>query len=124
MSSAETAYQDGRYFEAAEGLAEREHEIPDLTPRQQARYGVYRGMSLLQIGDYEGAHRWLLYAKLLEDKKPTLSSRQKRLLDGGFTELGNRGINNDRLMRPRPGSPPAPSKSAPGAPLTPLPSVR
>ena len=124
VTSAESAYQEGRYLEAEEELAEREHEIPALTPPQQARYGVYRGMALLRLGDYESAHRWLRYTKMLEDKKPTLTPVQRRLFDGGMTELRSRGLRDDALLRPRPGLPAAPKKSAPGAPLMPLPSLQ
>jgi len=107
VGRAEDAYTDGRYLEVAESLAQNEDNVVSLPKGQQARYGVYRGMALLQLGDYEGAQVWLNYAKAIEQTQPTLAPLHKRMLDSGWAELARVGFT-------APGSS-APGSSAPGS---------
>jgi hypothetical protein len=84
---AQDAYRDGRYLEAAENLARREAEVQSAPESQQALYGTYRGLALMQLGDYEGARRWMQFALDAEKRQPTLGLDVRRQLDAGWTEL-------------------------------------
>jgi tetratricopeptide (TPR) repeat protein len=87
VGKAEMAYDDGRYFEAAELLAAREEDMRDLPVFKRARYGVYRGLSLLRLGEYESAEEWLRYAHELDAEHHTLAPRQRERLAAGLAEL-------------------------------------
>ncbi len=86
---AEQAYSDGRYLEVAETLAEREDELAALSPRQQANYGLYRGLALLKLGDDAGARKWLIFSEQTERKTPgSLLIHQRQLLADGLAKGG------------------------------------
>src|SRR5262245_32173814 len=91
VGRAEDTYHQGRYLEAAEKLARHESEVGSLPPEQQARYGMYRGLALLRLGDYDGARRWMRYAYDVEKAKPTLQGDLRRQLDAGWSELQKNG---------------------------------
>jgi hypothetical protein len=84
---AEDAYRSGRYLEAAENLARHEPEVGTMPPAQQARYGTFRGLALLRLGDYDGARRWMKFAYDAEQRQPTLQLDLRRQLDAGWSEL-------------------------------------
>lgn len=84
-------YADGRYIEAAEVFERTEHRIGEYTPREKAEYGLYRGMTLLVLGDLGNARRWMTYAYEVERANPgTLRADRRALLDRGWFELGQR----------------------------------
>jgi hypothetical protein len=57
----------------------------------QARYGLYRGLTLLVLGDLRGAHHWFSYARNIERRYPgALGQQRVALLERGAYELGNR----------------------------------
>ncbi|MBK7582562.1 MAG: hypothetical protein IPI67_20485 [Myxococcales bacterium] len=86
-----TLYADGRYVEAAEVFERTEYRLTQFTPRERAEYGVYRGMTLLVLGDLAHARRWLTYAYEVEKVAPgALRSDRRALLDRGWFELGQR----------------------------------
>ena len=88
VGRAQVAYTDGRYLETAEELARREPELASLSRRNKARYGMYRGLALLQLRDYRGAERWLRYAAKVERQgRPTLHPRQRVQLDKGLAQI-------------------------------------
>jgi hypothetical protein len=87
MKRVETAYGDGRYLEVAEDLAHSESELSRLSIDQRARYGVYRGLSLIKLGEYDEAHRWLQYAYEVEKHRATLEPHQRQALDQGWASL-------------------------------------
>jgi hypothetical protein len=115
LGSAQRAYEEGRYLEAAEKLGEHEAEVESLPPPRQADYGLYRGLSLIMLGDYEGAGPWLRLAASLEQQRPgTLRPAQRRELADGL----------EQLSRPSP-SPPQkaePASSGDSALATPAPA--
>lgn len=81
ISNARQAYQDGRYLEAAEKLDAYEHEVHKLSPEKQADYGLYRGLSLMMLGDHAEAGRWLDFTAAIEAKRPgTLGPEKQREL--------------------------------------------
>lgn len=86
-----TLYADGRYIEAAEVFERTEERLPESTPREKAEYGLYRGMTLLVLGDLDNARRWLGYAYQMERAQPgTLRHDRRVLLDRGWFELDRR----------------------------------
>ncbi len=112
-----TLYADGRYIEAAEVFERTERRLGEYTPKERAEYGLYRGMTLLVLGDLNHAHRWLAYAYEVERANPgSLRSDRRALLDRGWFELGQRTKNS----APSP-SPPGTALAASGAPEAPLP---
>jgi hypothetical protein len=84
---AESAYHDGRYLEVAEQLAAREPEVKQLRQAEKARYGLYRGLALIKLGQYGDAKRWLGYAREQEGRGASLSALQRRQLDLGWATL-------------------------------------
>ena len=84
-------YADGQYIEAAEVFERTEHRLTESPPRERAEYGLYRGMTLLVLGDLRNAHRWLAYAYEIERAFPgSLRADRRALLDRGWFELGQR----------------------------------
>ncbi len=93
LNRARVAYSDGRYLEVAETLAAQEHTVSSLPVRRQAEYGMYRGLSLLQLGDPEGAHRWLAFSYDVIRRAPeSLSHHQLRALNHGWKQLERLGV--------------------------------
>jgi tetratricopeptide (TPR) repeat protein len=118
-------YADGRYIEAAEVFERTEYRLPESSPRERAEYGVYRGMTLLVLGDLRGAERWLKYAYDVERHAPgTLREDRRALLDRGWFELGQRLRAEPPPSAEPPGTaiaasqppPPVPPPSPDGAP--------
>src|SRR5690606_10875377 len=54
-------YSEGYYVEAAEVFERNERRLSEWPPDKRAAYGLYRGMTLLELGDLRGAGRWLAY---------------------------------------------------------------
>jgi len=82
IGRAERAYHDGRYLEVAESLGDHEGEVGKLSPRGQAHYGLYLGLSLEQLGDRDGAERWLGFAGEIDARQPgALRPEERRKLD-------------------------------------------
>jgi tetratricopeptide (TPR) repeat protein len=65
-------YYQGRYIEAAHVLEKSEPRLPGATNLEQATYGLYRGATLLRLGDLEGARRWLEYCQRLQATFPDI----------------------------------------------------
>lgn len=109
-------YADGRYIEAAEVFERTEYRLRDASPRQQAEYGLYRGLTLLVLGDLQASQHWLAFAYGVERAYPgSLRDNRRVLLDRGWFELGQRL----RVMPPRTAPPTAIAASQPAAPLSP-----
>lgn len=85
-------YAERRYIEAAEVFERTEERLSESSPRQRAEYGLYRGLTLLVLGDYAQARQWLGYAAEVERQYPgTLRDDRRAELDRGFYELNERG---------------------------------
>lgn len=114
---ASAAYGEGRYLEVAEDLARHEKEIDRLSAPQRAQYGLYRGLSLLQLGDFEGSRLWLEYAYEIEQSAAgALAPAQRIQLDKAWRlldELDGTGPNGRRPEPPPRRSPPAGDGPAP-----------
>lgn len=63
-------YNQGRYIEAAHVLEKTEGRLALASHPQQAAYGLYRGATLLKLGDLDRAELWLGYARNAEIKYP------------------------------------------------------
>lgn len=84
-------YEDGRYVEAAEVFERNEHRVGTATPRERASYGLYRGLTLLVLGDYGGANQWLSFAYEVDRAHPgALRHDRRALLDRAWADLGER----------------------------------
>lgn len=119
-------YADGRYVEAAEVFEQTELRLTEYTPRERAEYGLYRGMTLLVLGDLPNARRWLTYAYEVERVAPgALRTDRRALLDRGWFELGQRQRaeleraprgDGTALAHRQPAPAPAPVEPSPIAP--------
>jgi hypothetical protein len=87
-------YGDGRYIEAAEVFERTEDRLRNASSRERAEYGLYRGLTLLVLGDLRTSERWMTYAYRVEQRRPgSLRADRKALLDRGWYQLGQRLAN-------------------------------
>ncbi len=70
-------YGDGQYIEAAEVFERTEPRLDESSASERARYGLYRGATLLALGDVRRAGRWLGYSEELVRAKPSLLSNDE-----------------------------------------------
>jgi tetratricopeptide (TPR) repeat protein len=70
-------FAEGRFIEAAEVFEHSESQLEELTQQEHARYGLYRGMTLLRLGDFDGAAQWLHYARTVESRAPGSLGRRE-----------------------------------------------
>jgi len=97
-------YQQRHYVEAEDVFDRMEGDLAQLSVAERAEYGVYRGMTLLALGDLARAERWFSYATTLERAAPgALIADQKTLLQEGWQQLD---AEQARLARNAPPSPP------------------
>lgn len=81
-------YHLGRYVEAAHVLEKSEPRLSGATANEQASYGLYRGATLLRLGDLAGAGHWLEYAQSVSASHPlALSSEEGELLRESLISL-------------------------------------
>jgi tetratricopeptide (TPR) repeat protein len=81
-------YFQGRYIEAAQVLEQTESRLEEADPVECAEYGLYRGATLLRLGDLDGALRWLEYAQRWEQRHPgALQPDERELLEERFIAL-------------------------------------
>lgn len=84
-------YSEGRYIEAAEVFERTEHRLRRADHRDCAQYALFRGMTLLALGDLRNAERWLTYAYQVNQSRPgSLKLREQAILDRGWYDLGQR----------------------------------
>ncbi len=101
LHRAETAYRDGRYLEVAEQLARRTDEVPQLSLREQARYGLYLGLALIELDHHSEARHWLSFSKdIVRDEPGALSPSQRALLEEGWNALQRRTPSREPSVEP------------------------
>lgn len=84
-------YLERRYVEAAEVFERTEARLDQSSPRERAEYGLFRGLTFLQLGDVHNAQRWLAYAYEVERAHPwSLGADRRSELDRGWFHLGER----------------------------------
>jgi hypothetical protein len=86
-----TLYVDGRLVEAAEIFEHGEPHLAQLDAKTRVRYGLYRGATLLKLGDLDGASRWLYFAQQAENHSPgALEPSDALMLRLAFKDLDRR----------------------------------
>ena len=58
-------YTQGRYIDAAQFFEHNEHRLQSYSGAERARYGLYRGATLLALGDANEARHWFNYGSAL-----------------------------------------------------------
>lgn len=83
-------YAGGFYIEAAEVFERTERRLVEASPSEQAQYGLYRGATLLALGDSRRARHWLRYSeKLLTTDPALLSDEERSMLRRALSVLAN-----------------------------------
>jgi hypothetical protein len=72
------AFHDGRLPESAAAFRRLEPDLGDLSPRDRARYALYRGLAHLGLGDARAADHWLTLAKRMDSANPGVFSPKDR----------------------------------------------
>jgi hypothetical protein len=84
-------YQQHNYIEAAETFERTQSRLALMEPGDRARYGLYRGLTFMALGDLRNAERWLDYAELQQRAQPAiLAQNERELLHRGRLELSQR----------------------------------
>jgi hypothetical protein len=81
-------YRQQNYIEAAEVFERTQNRLATMDLADRARYGLYRGLTLMALGDLRGGERWLDYAEAQQRAQPGLLQEGERaLLTRGRIEL-------------------------------------
>jgi hypothetical protein len=95
VSRGHALYADGYYVEAAEVFERNETKLGEWPPEKRAAYGLYRSMTLLELGDVAGAARWLHYCEWVQGQSPgSLDGEQLRLVAQMHAKLDATRIDN------------------------------
>ncbi|HEY5961624.1 MAG TPA: hypothetical protein VIV60_33925 [Polyangiaceae bacterium] len=87
----QSLYVEGRLIEAAEVFEHGEDQLARATAKDRVRYGLYRGATLLKLGDLDGASRWLYFAQQAETHHPgSLEGSDLQTLRLAFKDLDRR----------------------------------
>ena len=82
-------YQQGRYIDADQLLEHNEALLASWSVTERARYGLYRGMTYLALGDLSMARRWLRYGATLDATTfDELSASERDLLSESLRAVG------------------------------------
>lgn len=97
-------YHEGRYIESAEVLQRHEANLRAEPPPRQAEYATYRGLSMLVLGNYPEAHRWMQFAYEVERVHPgSMRPAWRRDLDRGWQQLQTQMRAHPQLLLIAPG---------------------
>ena len=81
-------YQQGRYIDADQLFEHSEPLLASWDAAERARYGLYRGLTYLALGDESMARRWLRYgAKLDGTELDRLTANERALLSESLTAV-------------------------------------
>ncbi len=80
VSRGTVLYRQQNYIEAAEAFEHTQGRLVAMEPVERARYGLYRGLTFIALGDLRGAERWLDYAEAMQRAQPTLLPVEDRAL--------------------------------------------
>lgn len=84
-------YAGGRYIEAAEVFERTEPRLDASAAAERARYGLYRGATLLALGDAVRAEHWLNFSReIVNAESGALSPEDRAMLDRAFGVLASR----------------------------------
>lgn len=82
-------YQQGRYIDADQVFEHSEPQLPSWDTTERARYGLYRGLTYLALGDQPMARRWLRYGATLDATElDRLSADERQLLADSLRAVG------------------------------------
>ena len=96
-------YVEGRYIDADQVFEQTELQLPSFAADERAQYGLYRGATLLALGDHERARRWLAYGARFD--QAVYSSSQRSLLVRSLREASSAPPRRfDDRFAPAPGS--------------------
>jgi hypothetical protein len=70
LEDAECQFKKGQYPAAHQALRGLEAESRSWSAATRAEYALYRGLTLIALGDRPRADEWLLEAKAVEDARP------------------------------------------------------
>lgn len=91
LSRGADLYEGGFYIEAAEVFERTEPRLKKCSVSERARYGLYRGATLLALGDLRRAEQWLQYSRRIVDSDTAALSRDDRsLLNQTWRTLGEK----------------------------------
>jgi hypothetical protein len=94
-------YAGGRYIEAAEVFERTETRLPNSSAPDRARYGLYRGATLLALGDGSRAETWLTYcSRVLEAEPGALSDEEHTMLSRALRVAATRRAATPSLPPP------------------------
>ncbi len=86
-----TLYQQHNYVEAAEVFERTQDRLATMEPADRARYGLYRGLTFMALGDLRNAEHWLDYAESQQHVfLGSLAQNERGLLNHGRLELSQR----------------------------------
>jgi hypothetical protein len=82
-------YGEGRLIEAAQVFEHTEYRLDHASSSERAAYGVYRGLTLMALGDSRRAHHWLAYAYEVAREIPgSLNASDRTQVDHAWVVLG------------------------------------
>ena len=88
MSRGADFYQQGRYIDADQVFEHTEPLLLRWDATERARYGLYRGLTYLALGDVSMARRWLRYgAKLDATELDRLTVSERELLEDSLRSV-------------------------------------
>ncbi len=91
-------YAGGRYVEAAEVFERTELRLTNTSVGDRARYGLYRGATLLALGDTLRAQTWLGYsANVVREVPAALSVEEREMLTRALSLLASRHVTQPAL---------------------------
>jgi len=73
-------YEEHNYIEAAEAFERTQNRLTTMEAVDRIRYGLYRGLTLVALGDLRGGERWLDYAETQQRALPELLPVNERTL--------------------------------------------
>lgn len=108
-------YSERRYIDAAQVFEHSEPELVAYDSAQRARYGLYRGATLLELGDMNEAERWLMFGYQLAAKNPeALSATERATLREAISSARARQASRERGLADPQSLVPASATPAPG----------
>jgi hypothetical protein len=126
-------YTQKRYIDAAQAFEHCEPQLQQYDEAEQARYGLYRGATLLALGDVADAERWLSYGATVANRSLSPSERDELVrglvsatpLAAGLSVLPANAKAAALIvaLRQRPGQSPALAAPTLGAPAVASPTV-
>jgi len=73
-------YQERSYIEAAEAFERTQSRLSTMETADRARYGLYRGLTFIALGDLRRGEQWLDYAEAQQQARPNLLGQDERAM--------------------------------------------